>query len=142
MYNNLHRSCGISLVLTLYVLSWVERRNFANVSQLGKFGTFSVQLTFWIQVTGCGLRFASLFLWIQIYRLGVEDDTASLYYPVEFEGRIGGFGLFSPDSPSPASRQLSGRNHILGGSLFNPPSFSAHTQFSRESSLGTEVRPF
>ncbi len=110
---------------------------------MGKFGTISVKLTFWMQASGSVLRFVSVLVWVKMYRLGMATDTASLYQPVDFEGRIENLGNFSPEVQSPATASSVRRsllsNEILGGSIYDPAVYSSHLQFTDEPYFSIEV---
>ncbi|CAM6035320.1 unnamed protein product [Sphagnum compactum] len=129
---------ALALVLDIlwFILFTSEIRNFTKESPLGKFGTISVKLTFWMQASGSVLRFVSVLVWVKMYRLGMATDTASLYQPVDFEGRIENLGNFSPEVQSPATASSVRRsllsNEILGGSIYDPAVYSSHLQFTDE----------
>jgi len=96
-------------------------------TQLGKFGAFSVELMFWMQAIGSGLRFISSFLWCQMYRLGAISGTSSTLQPVDFDVRN---SILGDDSES----------EILGGSIYDRAAFSSLLEsFSREDDLDIEV---
>ncbi len=126
-----------------FVGFWLGCRNFTKESPLGKFGTVSVKLTFWMQASGSVLRFVSVLVWVKMYRLGMATDTASLYQPVDFEGRIENLGNFSPEVQSPATASSVRRsllsNEILGGSIYDPAVYSSHLQFTDEPYFSIEV---
>jgi uncharacterized membrane protein len=136
---------ALALVLDIlwFILFTSEIRNFTKESPLGKFGTISVKITFWMQASGSVLRFVSVLVWLKMYRLGMATDTASLYQPVDFEGRIENLGNFSPEVQSPVTASSVRRsllsNEILGGSIYDPAVYSSHLQFTDEPYFSTEV---
>ncbi len=124
---------------------WWNCRHFGNNSEVGKIGAFYLEITFWMQATGSGLRFLSSFLWIQMYRLGVASDTVAAYQPIDFDGRIGGFSLFHSNSPTPVakSRQTSMSDEVLGGSIYNPAAYASLLErLDNDTYLDIEVRNF
>ncbi|CAM6100324.1 unnamed protein product [Calypogeia fissa] len=72
-----------------------------------------------------------------MYRLRAQTDTSAMYQPVDFEERISTFGLPN-DRPSP-SHAVSMSEEILGGSIYNPATFSTVFQFTDEPYFGTEA---
>ncbi len=98
-----------------------------------------------MQATGSGLRLLSSFLWIQMYRLGVASNTVAAYQPIDFDGRIGGFSLFHPNSPTPVAkaRQTSMSDEVLGGSIYNPAAYASLLErLDNDTYLDIEVRSF
>lgn len=76
-------------------------RHFGSETQLGKFGAFSVQLMFWMQVAGSGFRFFSFFLWFQMYRLGAMSGTWATQLPADLDGSNALFGSYSLENSIP-----------------------------------------
>ncbi|KAJ6841906.1 uncharacterized protein M6B38_303585 [Iris pallida] len=69
--------CMILLDLTWFLLYFHNIWNFTANEEYGQSFVFSLGLTFSMQILGFSMRVISLFLWIQIYRLGtsVTDET-------------------------------------------------------------------
>ncbi|KAH9533334.1 hypothetical protein CY35_18G046200 [Sphagnum magellanicum] len=118
---------ALLLDIIWFILFTSEIWHFGNNSEVGKIGAFYLEITFWMQATGSGLRILSSFLWIQMYRLGVASDTVAAYQPIDFDGRIGGFSLFHSNSPTPVAnaRQTSMSDEVLGGSIYNPAAYAS-----------------
>ena len=99
-----------------------------------------------MQITGFIARFVSSFIWLKMYRLGI--DQGDIYRPVDVEARAWSFGNFSPSnsrwssgnfSPSNSrgsfgnfspsnlrqARQSSLSDEVLGGSIYNPTYYSS-----------------
>ncbi|KAJ7955459.1 putative Transmembrane protein [Quillaja saponaria] len=79
---------------------------------------FSVKLTLAMEIIGFSVRLSSSFLWIQIYRLGV-DTTAPR--EADFDLRN---SFLSPATPA-LVRQPSGSDEIIGGSIYDPAYYSS-----------------
>lgn len=86
-----------------------------------------MELMFWMQVIGSGLRFISSFLWCQMYRLGAISGTSTTLQPVDFDVRN---AILGDESES----------EVLGGSIYDRAAFSSLLEsFSREDDLDIEV---
>lgn len=125
-------ACTLLIDIAWFVLFSVEIRRDPSFRD---FSVFSIWIVFSAQVASCTLRFLSSLFWVQMYRLGAAIDTSSMYQPVDFEGRISTFGLQN-DRPSP-SHAVSISEEILGGSIYNPSTFSSLLHFTDEPYFGT-----
>lgn len=129
---------ALSLLLDIvwFILFTDEIRHFWNETQLGKFGAFSVELMFWMQATGSGLRFLSSFLWCQMYRLGAISGTSATAQPVDFDVRVSIL-----DSYNLGNVRLGDdtESEAIGGSIYDPAAFSSlYESFSRQDDLDME----
>ncbi|XP_024400330.1 uncharacterized protein [Physcomitrium patens] len=123
-------SLSLLLDIVWFCLFANEIRDFWNDTQLGKFGALSVKLTFWMQVSGSGLRLISSFLWCQMYRLGTDSETLGPQGPVDFGRRTPIFASFNLDDPTLGDDTES---EVLGGSIYDTATFSSlFENFSRQ----------
>ncbi|MCO5547398.1 hypothetical protein L7F22_000846 [Adiantum nelumboides] len=123
-----------------FVLFSVEIRQDSDEIQAGKFTAFSLDVVLLMQVAGFIVRFSSAFVWLQMYRLGLQDQGVYQRLTVEGNfGRAGASGLFSPISSPRTSRQSSLNDVVLGGSVYNPSHYSSHFSSSDESALMKKV---
>lgn len=133
-------SLSLSNLFSFNELCFVVVRNcrdFWNDTQLGKFGALSVKLTFWMQVSGSGLRLISSFLWCQMYRLGTDSETLGPQGPVDFGRRTPIFASFNLDDPTLGDDTES---EVLGGSIYDTATFSSlFENFSRQDYPDIEV---
>eukprot|EP00249_Psilotum_nudum_P007909 c20904_g1_i1 orf=324-1010(-) len=117
---------ALALDIAWFVLFSVEIRRTDWKTIFAKLSVFSIQLVFWMQIGGFAVRFFSAFLWLQMYRLGASTDHGYLYQPIDFEGRIGITGFFTPgSSPRTTPRQSSLGEEVLGGSIYNPTYYAS-----------------
>ncbi|KAH7279751.1 hypothetical protein KP509_37G034600 [Ceratopteris richardii] len=111
------------------ILFSVEIRHAPSGAYPGKFTAFSLNVVLLMQISGFIVRFVSAFVWLKMYRMGIEDQRQ--YHALSAEGnfgRVGTFGLFSPISSPRSSRHSSHSDEVLGGSVYNPNHYSS--QFS------------
>ncbi|CAM6099617.1 unnamed protein product [Calypogeia fissa] len=127
-------ACTLLVDIAWFILFSVEIRRDPSYRELS---VFSVWIVFSMQVASSALRLLSSLFWVQMYRLGAQTDTSAMYQPVDFEGRISTFELPN-DRPSP-SHAVSMSEEILGGSIYNPATFSTVFQFTDEPYFGTEA---
>lgn len=107
---------ALSLVLDIvwFILFTNEIRELWGSTELGKLGAFSVELMFWMQAIGSGLRFSSSFLWCQMYRLGAITGTSTqLPPPTDFH------------DPRTGILEDEAEPEVLGGSIYDRAAFSS-----------------
>lgn len=96
-------------------------RRFISSETYGGFFIFSVKLALAMQIVGCTVRLASLFIWIQIYRLGVSYSNTVAPPEADFDLRN---SFLSPVTHAPG-RQSSDSDVALGGAIYDPSHFSS-----------------
>eukprot|EP00250_Pteridium_aquilinum_P008306 c17839_g1_i1 orf=278-952(-) len=118
--------CALLLDIVWFILFSVEIRQDSAGSHAGKFTAFSLEVVLSMQIIGFIVRFLSAFVWLQMFRLGLQNQ--GVYQSLVFEGnfgRAGTFGIFSPISSPRTSRQSSLNDDVLGGSIYNPSQYSS-----------------
>ncbi|XP_002988533.2 uncharacterized protein LOC9638879 [Selaginella moellendorffii] len=117
-------ACALLLDVAWLVLFTRDIWHIAKDPDAGSYVKFSVMAVLSMEIAGFVVRFFSAFLWVQMYRLGASRDLTGLYQHIDFGG-IGTVGFTTPlASPAP-SRQVSGKEDIVGGSIYNPAYYSS-----------------
>ncbi|KAH7365731.1 hypothetical protein KP509_18G043100 [Ceratopteris richardii] len=118
---------SLFLDIIWFSLFSAEIRRYTHEAQVGKFTAFSLEIVFLMQVLGFIVRCLSGFVWFQMYRMGLEDQSQYTILPGEGNfGRVGTFRLFSPMFTPRTSRQVSLNDEVLGGSIYYPRCYSSH----------------
>lgn len=124
---------ALLLDVVWFILFSVQIRQDSVETHAGKFTAFSLEVVLMMQVAGFIVRFFSAFVWLQMYRLGLQEQGVYQRLAVEGNfGRAGTPGLFSPISSPRTSRQSSLNDESLGGSIYNPGYYSSHFSSSDE----------
>lgn len=115
--------CALLLDVAWFILFSVEIRQYPHDTNVGKFTAFSLQLVLGMQIAGFIVRFLSAFLWLKMYRLGMDQRGIDSH--VDVEAQSGTLGSFSPASSPRTTGQFSLSDEVLGGSIYNPAYYSS-----------------
>lgn len=121
--------CAICLDVSWFILFsnniWQLPSEFS-----GSFVSFSLKLTFAMQIIGFSVRLSSSLLWIQMYRLGASYTDNSDARDTDADLRN---SFLSPATPS-LVRRTSASDDVLGGSIYDPAYYSSLFEDGREKS--------
>ncbi|CAN6443080.1 unnamed protein product [Victoria cruziana] len=111
--------CAIVLDIAWFVLFFREIWNIST-DKYGGFVIFSLRVALWMEVVGSSVRLLSSFVWIQMYRLGASCVN-TVCRDADFDLRTS----FINPAHYPALRQNSDSCDAIGGSIYDPASYSS-----------------
>ncbi|XP_031402506.1 uncharacterized protein LOC116212060 isoform X2 [Punica granatum] len=126
--------CAILLDIAWFIFFSYEIWHISS-ADYGLFFIFSVKLTLAMQIIGFSVRLSSSFLWIQMYRLGVSHVDTVLPREADFDLRN---SFLSPATP--AVRQTSDPDDVLGGSIYDPAYYSSLFEDSLDNGFSNRSR--
>ncbi|KAL8026762.1 hypothetical protein ABFX02_14G050000 [Erythranthe guttata] len=111
--------CSIFLDIFWFILFAHEIWHISSESY-GVLVRYSVKLTLTMQIIGFSVKLSSSLLWIQMYRLGVAYIDASASRDTDVDLRN---SFLNPTTP--VVQRRSGYDDVVGGSLYDPASYSS-----------------